>query len=360
MKRIITISLSLFISLTILAQKQGAKFQWDDTNWNWGKTVMEKGTIVHSYIFTNTGNAPLQILDVTPGCGCTVAEWTKTPVEPGKSGMVKATFNPKGKMGFNTKFITVKANTDPSAVSLILTGEVITQRTIDYKYTYQYGNLGVVTNNINIGKVKENNTDTFVIPLANTSNKTIRIKKIIKQGNITVENYNASIAAEEELVLKFKYTPIKPTIFGENKQEILMYTNDDTLALKTFTITSFVEEDFSTLNAKQTKRSPKIILDKNVVQLGTVNDNETKTVTFNITNKGKDDLILRKFIKPFNCLSIVADKMIIKKKGTATLTVTYLPKDYVGIDEQIINIISNDPINSNIEIAIKSYVVPGE
>ncbi|MBL7814400.1 MAG: DUF1573 domain-containing protein [Saprospiraceae bacterium] len=44
------------------------------------------------YNFTNTGNAPLDI-DIVSGCDCTELEWTRTTVQPGEKGFVKAVFN---------------------------------------------------------------------------------------------------------------------------------------------------------------------------------------------------------------------------------------------------------------------------
>jgi hypothetical protein len=44
-----------------------------------------------TYNFTNTGNAPLDI-DLVSGCDCTDLDWTRSTVQPGESGFVKATF----------------------------------------------------------------------------------------------------------------------------------------------------------------------------------------------------------------------------------------------------------------------------
>ena len=44
-----------------------------------------------TYNFTNTGNAPLDI-DIVSGCDCTDLDWTRSTVQPGEKGFVKATF----------------------------------------------------------------------------------------------------------------------------------------------------------------------------------------------------------------------------------------------------------------------------
>lgn len=52
--------------------------------------IVSKGdVIVHDFAIRNEGDAPLEILDVRPACGCTVADYTST-IAPGESGTVHA------------------------------------------------------------------------------------------------------------------------------------------------------------------------------------------------------------------------------------------------------------------------------
>jgi hypothetical protein len=76
-------------------------------------TVTEGQKVSYTYTVKNTGAAPLIIQNAQPSCGCTVPEWTKTPIPVGGTGFVKAEFDTKGKSGINNKTITVTANTWP-------------------------------------------------------------------------------------------------------------------------------------------------------------------------------------------------------------------------------------------------------
>ena len=63
-------------------------------------TISETGGVVsYEFAIKNTGTKPLVITKVTTSCGCTASEWTKEPVASGKQGLVKATFDPKGRKG---------------------------------------------------------------------------------------------------------------------------------------------------------------------------------------------------------------------------------------------------------------------
>lgn len=81
-------------------------------------TVDEGKKVSFTYKVKNTGQAPLIIQNAQPSCGCTVPEWTKTPIPVGGEGYVKAEFDTKGKPGINNKTITVTANTWPKTTML--------------------------------------------------------------------------------------------------------------------------------------------------------------------------------------------------------------------------------------------------
>lgn len=85
--------------------------QWLDSNYNFG-TVMQGEKVHIKYTCKNTGTKPLFIYSVRPGCGCTVADYTKAAIMPGKTGEVNAEFDSNhGNPGDVHKNITVQTNT---------------------------------------------------------------------------------------------------------------------------------------------------------------------------------------------------------------------------------------------------------
>lgn len=90
-----------------------AKFttiQWIDSTKNLGK-INEGQKVEVAFRFKNTGNYPLVIQSVHPGCGCTVADYPKEPIAPGAEGKITGSFDSKGREGLQHKEITVMANT---------------------------------------------------------------------------------------------------------------------------------------------------------------------------------------------------------------------------------------------------------
>lgn len=89
--------------------------QWlDSTYQDLGK--VKKGQVVEiSWRLKNTGNKPLIIQNVRPGCGCTVADKPEEPIAPGRESVIKGKFDSdKQSEGEHRKMIAVVANTSGS------------------------------------------------------------------------------------------------------------------------------------------------------------------------------------------------------------------------------------------------------
>jgi len=78
--------------------------------------------------FTNKMKKPLVISNVKPSCGCTIAKWSKEPILPGKTGVIKISYNTKIPGTF-LKVITVNSNAKNSTVLLQIKGNVTKNRT---------------------------------------------------------------------------------------------------------------------------------------------------------------------------------------------------------------------------------------
>lgn len=76
-------------------------------------------TVAHDFVLRNEGETPLEILEVRPACGCTVAEYDRV-IPPGGTGKVHAELDTKGIEGAVAKSITVLTN-DPANPRLQLT-----------------------------------------------------------------------------------------------------------------------------------------------------------------------------------------------------------------------------------------------
>lgn len=87
--------------------------------------VIPQGAIVnHEFRIKNTGNTPLLIRSVDNGCGCAVADWPKAPIAPGKTAIIKTTFNSVGKEGPTRQVFAIRVDQYDKVVEVVLTGSV--------------------------------------------------------------------------------------------------------------------------------------------------------------------------------------------------------------------------------------------
>ena len=99
--------------------------QFDKTEFDFGK-ILQGEVVTYTFHFTNTGNAPLIITSVDKSCGCTVSEYPRQPIEPGKTGEIKITYDSKGHQGFQSKALVVNSNTMPAQTTLRIKADVRT------------------------------------------------------------------------------------------------------------------------------------------------------------------------------------------------------------------------------------------
>jgi len=116
---------------TVVAQEveNGAKIEFE-------KEVHDYGTIENgangecTFEFKNTGNAPLIISNAKGSCGCTVPQWPKEPIAPGKTAVITVKYDTKRAGAINksvtitsnavnapTKVIRIKGNVKPAPTS---------------------------------------------------------------------------------------------------------------------------------------------------------------------------------------------------------------------------------------------------
>lgn len=125
MKKLILMAAMLVCGMTAtMAQKQ-AEIKFDKLTHNFG-TFSERNPVVNCvFTFTNVGETPLVINQAVASCGCTVPEYTKTPVQPGEKGELKVTYNGTGKFpGHFKKSITVRTNGAVEMTRLYIEGDM--------------------------------------------------------------------------------------------------------------------------------------------------------------------------------------------------------------------------------------------
>jgi hypothetical protein len=130
MKRILLSAAVFALTTTAFAQKKiadVAKFASESIDFGKIKqNVPQKGT----FTVTNISNEPLIIEQANPTCGCTISDYTKEPIAPGKTGVINATYN-AANAGHFDKHLTVKFAGIDEVKSITFTGDVIPAEQMD-------------------------------------------------------------------------------------------------------------------------------------------------------------------------------------------------------------------------------------
>ena len=122
--------ISVLVAVSLFSCKNKSERQLEDaqkiaadssnyTSVKWIDSIVKFGTINKGdkidikFRCRNSGDKPLVLVNVRPGCGCTVADYTKEPIAPGAEGLVTASFDSKkvGTSGDVRKTIIVNTNT---------------------------------------------------------------------------------------------------------------------------------------------------------------------------------------------------------------------------------------------------------
>jgi len=97
---------------------------FEELEHDFGKIVQGE-KVKHDFKFTNVGKGNLIISSAAASCGCTVADYPKEPIPPGKSGKITVEFNSEGKSGYVEKTITVVTNCEPNTIILKIKTEIV-------------------------------------------------------------------------------------------------------------------------------------------------------------------------------------------------------------------------------------------
>lgn len=130
MKKLLLATSMILVSIFSFAQTEttktatapAAEIKFEEVVFDFG-TVVQGTPTVHEFVFTNTGNAPLILQNVNTSCGCTIPEWPKEPIMPGKSAKIKVVYD-SNRLGSFSKTITVLSNGKTGTIYLTIKGNV--------------------------------------------------------------------------------------------------------------------------------------------------------------------------------------------------------------------------------------------
>lgn len=118
----ITFIFTLITAVYVTAQ--GVLVSCAKPMYNFGVIEESAGKVTHTFQIKNSGKSPLAIINVTTSCGCTATNWSKEPIQPGKTGDISVTYDPKNRPGKFFKSVTVYCTGMKRGFDLCIRGTV--------------------------------------------------------------------------------------------------------------------------------------------------------------------------------------------------------------------------------------------
>jgi Protein of unknown function (DUF1573) len=107
---------------------EGAAISIEKPTFEFG-TIYEGDKVQHAFKFTNSGNKPLIITNVEVTCGCTVPKgWPRDPIMPGDRAELQVQFNSAGKVGKQSKVVTIVSNSVTGNTQLTISATVVEKK----------------------------------------------------------------------------------------------------------------------------------------------------------------------------------------------------------------------------------------
>jgi hypothetical protein len=334
-----------------------AQMQFTKTAHDFGQIPETGGDATYLFEFTNIGKAPIIITNVESSCGCTTPEWSKQPVLPGKTGFVKAIFDPKDRPGIFDKEITV--STKAEQVKLKISGEVLPKaKSVADLYPRAVGTLRLKSLNIPFANIYSTATATDSLPVINTGSAAVAIAFENVPAHLAVSARPQTLSPGEKGSIVCTYSAAKKNDWGYVTDKVTLRLNGAGRSGGELVISASVDEDFSGLQGEQLANAPVAKIAQRSVELGSMAAGSAgKEFTISVANEGKSELLLRKVSSSCDCITLSGtNPKSIKAGEAAELKASFKAAKLKGKVSKNITVITNAPKQSSVVVRVSATV----
>lgn len=349
MKKLLVSFIALFVGFAAAFADDAPEIYFENISHDFGTFPEENGKVSCTFEFKNTGKADLVLQKVKASCGCTTPEWTKEPVKPGETGIVKATYNASGRPGSFTKTITVTSNAGEKR--LTIKGEVIPKaQKVEDKYPFEVNGLRLMKKNVYFNTVMfPNKSKEENIEVINNGKEDIKVAFDNVPKFITIKCDNEVIKPGERSNIRLSAETKDSDVWGSFKKTVTVKANGQASSFD-LTLYGNVAEDFSKMTPEEKAAAP-VMTVGNTVSLGEIKAGSTKTFKFNVKNDGKSNLIVRAANCDAKGFSVtIPNKPIKAEKESSIIVKVNAANLQAGKFTQRLTLITNDPNRSNFVI----------
>lgn len=286
--------------------------------------VLWKHPATATFTIKNDGDKPLVISNVTTSCGCTVADWTKTPIAPGATGTVSSTFDAKA-LGHFYKDIGVYCNAADRPIYLMIQGEVSADpKNYTLTHPFEIGAIRLNKDAIEFDDANKGDKPTMEILVANTTNE------VYAPVLMHLPPYMEAVAVPERIgkkgtgKIKVTLDTDKLPKFGLTTATVYLsrFPGDKVGEENAIPVSAVLLPDFSNISQQQRLNPPAVELSTEELTLPPLAENEKKSQKIVVKNVGKSDLEITD-LQVFNsALGVQLKKRVLKPGASTKMKIT--------------------------------------
>ena len=328
-----------------IAAAQNASLHFEQTRHDFGIIAEDGGVVEHTFICSNTLSKPVVILDISGGCSCTDAKFSRQPILPSKQSAITVIFDPMNQPeGQFTRKVIV--STSDGRIPLTITG-VITprQKSIEEQYPIVLAEgVRIESNHHAFGYIEQGVAIRSSIGIVNTTDRELSLLLVpsSQSGELDIR-YPATLKPYEQAVIDFGYDIAEDSKTYGSLNDVLLMDIGGIRSAYPLIISGIAIDRREKSTDKEWQ---KIQLNENFIKFGTLKHSSKQVVrSLTVSNIGLEPLIIR----GIECSNDVFEVKIkgsttIAADGQSLLEVTINPSrcDY-GAVTALIMIITNDP-----------------
>lgn len=349
MKHILTLICLLLSGLTLAAQP---KVQFD-------QTTKELGTIIwHSpqtatFTFTNKSTSTLFVRTVRTDCGCTVAQWTGTAIEPGGSGTITVTYDAE-LLGYFSKSLAVYTNIQEEPFYLHIMGQVsMTLTEASGDFPYKIGDYYLNTDNIEFDNVNRGDRPTFSLEIFNASKKSFspQLMHLPKYLTARAEPETIRPGRTGRVLITLDSNSLPTMGLTQTSIYLSRFAGDRVNKETEINVSATLIPDFLDTPTQQAL-SPVAQIESTRVDLGSFAGKKKLSTQLLLTNKGKTPLIISALQVYNPGISASINKTRIDPGESEKLKISVNSNGTAFKGKMSVLLITNDPDNPKIVIDI--------
>lgn len=344
------------VATTALAEP---KIVWSSMDYDFGAIAEADGPASGRFVFVNAGDSPVSVVSVRTSCGCTTADLPLDAINPGDTAVIAVKYDPAGRPGKFEKRVTVNFSDDVARATLRVHGVVIgTPQTLHNRYPVDAGAMRLHSSIIPFGDVRKNAAKSDFVEIYNASLDTICPQWSNIPEYISIAPLENKIPPGQQAVYNMMFSGYRCPLYGLATDSLFVAVSAEAKPIK-IDVVGVVVEDFSRLSAEELEKAPVISIENDRIDFGTFDPKQTMERTFEITNNGKNPLLIRRVYTVDKGIAVTIDKDKIKRGKQAKVTIRVSPEALEsGILNSRITIISNDPENSN--VTVRAVGIPND